>query len=37
MLGFIGLTDITVYRVEGTSMPGIKEGAWEKAVGALSI
>lgn len=37
MLGFIGLTDVTAYRVEGTNIPGIKEGAWEKAVGALSI
>jgi FMN-dependent NADH-azoreductase len=35
ILGFIGLTDITTLRVEGTSIPGIKEQAMEKAVGAI--
>jgi len=30
-LGFIGMTDITTVRVEGTSIPGIKETALSKA------
>ena len=37
ILGFIGLTDVTFYRVEGLSMAGIKEKAWEKAVGAVAV
>lgn len=36
MLGFIGITDVTVFRVEGTSVPGIQETAWEKAVSSLA-
>ena len=31
-LGFIGLTDITVFRIEGTNVPGVKETAWQKAL-----
>lgn len=30
-LGFLGMTDITVYRAEGINIPGIKEHALEKA------
>lgn len=36
MLAFIGMTDITIFRVEGTSVPGIQETAWEKAVSSLA-
>lgn len=32
VLGFIGLTDITVFRVEGTVVPGVKENALPKAL-----
>jgi len=37
ILGFIGLTDITTLRVEGTAIPGIKELAMEKAIGAIRV
>jgi len=37
MLGFIGLTDITILRVEGTSIPDLKDTALEKAVNAISL
>jgi FMN-dependent NADH-azoreductase len=37
ILGFIGMTDITTFRVEGTSIPGIQDTAWEKALAAVSI
>ena len=36
-LGFLGMTDVTVLRVEGTSMPGIQEKALEKAIGAIAV
>lgn len=32
VLGFVGMTDITVLRAEGTAMPGVLEHALEKAV-----
>lgn len=35
VLGFIGLTDITVFRVEGLSVPGVMENAWDKAVAGI--
>lgn len=31
VLGFIGITDITAFRVEGVAIPGIKENAMPKA------
>ena len=31
-LGFLGMTDITAFRVEGLSMPNLKENAWNKAL-----
>jgi len=34
-LGFIGLTDITVFRVEGTGMPELKEVALPKALAVV--
>jgi len=37
ILGFIGLTDITVFRAEGFSVPGLRETAMEKAVAAVTI
>ena len=37
VLGFIGLTDITVFRVEGTNIPGTKETALEKGIESVVI
>ena len=37
ILGFIGITDITTFRVEGLAIPGIKETAMEKAMANLSV
>lgn len=31
ILGFLGMTDVTVFRAEGTSIPGLKETAIAKA------
>jgi len=31
ILGFIGLTDVTTFRIEGTKIPGVLENAYEKA------
>ena len=36
VLGFIGLTDITAFRIEGTKMPGVMETALPKAVKTIS-
>jgi FMN-dependent NADH-azoreductase len=36
VLGFLGMTDIQVVRVEGVNIPGIQEAALEKAVNSLS-
>lgn len=35
VLGFMGLTDITVFRTEGTMIPGLKETALPKAVATV--
>lgn len=35
MLGFLGITDVTIYRVEGLGIPGIKETAFEKALKSI--
>ena len=35
VLGFIGLTDITTFRVEGTVVPGVKETALPKALSRI--
>ena len=32
ILGFIGITDITTFRVEGVAIPGIKENSLSKAI-----
>lgn len=37
VLGFIGLTDVTTLRVEGTAIPGIREHAMEKAVAGIRV
>jgi len=37
ILGFIGLTDITTLRVEGTSVPGVKEQAIFKALAGIKV
>ena len=34
-LSFMGLTDITTYRVEGLSIPGIQDTAFEKAIKSI--
>lgn len=36
MLGFIGLTDLTAFRVEGTAIPGVKDTALSKAQETVS-
>lgn len=37
ILGFLGMTDVTVYRAEGLSIPGIKEHALEKAIAEVEV
>lgn len=37
VLGFLGMTNVTVFRVEGTNIPGIKDGALEKGIGSVVI
>ncbi|WP_431209241.1 FMN-dependent NADH-azoreductase [Puia sp. P3] len=37
ILGFIGLTDITTIRVEGLAIPGLKDGALEKAIAGIHL
>lgn len=37
VLGFIGMTDVTVYRAEGLAMPELKDTALEKAVESIAI
>jgi len=36
-LGFLGMTDLTVFRAEGLKVPGVKEQAMEKAIGSIII
>jgi FMN-dependent NADH-azoreductase len=36
-LGFIGMTDVTVVRAEGTSLPGVKETALEKGINSIAV
>ncbi len=36
-LGFLGMTDQTVFRAEGLHIPGVKEHAFEKAVQSINI
>jgi FMN-dependent NADH-azoreductase len=37
IFGFMGMTDVTVFWVEGTSMPGMKETALERAIENIVI
>ncbi len=37
VLGHIGLTDVTVFRAEGTSMPGIQDTALEKGINSIHL
>ncbi len=37
VLGFIGITDLNVVRVEGTAIPGIQDTAFEKALASIHI
>jgi FMN-dependent NADH-azoreductase len=36
-LGFLGMTDLTVFRAEGLKVPGVKEHAMEKAIDSIKI
>lgn len=36
-LGFLGMTDLTVFRAEGLKVPGVKELAMEKAIESIKI
>lgn len=36
-LGFLGMTDLTVFRAEGLKVPGVKEQAMEKAIDSINI
>lgn len=37
ILSFIGLSDITSIRVEGLAIPGLKDTAFQKAIGSICI
>lgn len=37
MLGFLGMTDLTIFRVEGVNIPGVKEQALDKAIDSISV
>jgi FMN-dependent NADH-azoreductase len=37
ILGFIGITDITTYRIEGTGIPGIKEHSVQKGLESVAL
>ena len=37
VFGFLGITDITVVRVEGTSIPGVQESALTKGIDSILI
>jgi FMN-dependent NADH-azoreductase len=36
-LGFLGMTDLTIFRAEGVKVPGVKEHALEKAISSIHI
>jgi FMN-dependent NADH-azoreductase len=36
-LGFLGMTDLTVFRAEGLKVPGIKDHAFDKAIESITI
>ena len=37
MLGFLGMTDVTVFRAEGVKVTGVKEQALEKGIASIAI
>jgi len=37
VLGFMGMTDLTVYRAEGVNIPDLKEHALEKAIDSIAL
>jgi FMN-dependent NADH-azoreductase len=37
ILGFMGLTDITTYRIEGSGIPGVMENAVEKGLQSVAV
>jgi FMN-dependent NADH-azoreductase len=37
VLGFLGMTDLNLLRVEGVNIPGLKEGALDKAIESISL
>ncbi|MDB5139799.1 MAG: azoR [Mucilaginibacter sp.] len=37
ILSFIGLTDLTVFRVEGSAIPGVKDTALEKGINSIHL
>jgi FMN-dependent NADH-azoreductase len=37
VLGFLGMTDITTYRVEGVAIPGVQDTALEKSIQSIQI
>ena len=37
ILGFLGMTDVTAFRVEGVNMPDLKDQALEKAIAAITV
>ncbi|HTD40162.1 MAG TPA: NAD(P)H-dependent oxidoreductase [Mucilaginibacter sp.] len=37
ILGFIGITDVTTFRVEGTSVPDLKETAMQKGIDSIAV
>ncbi len=37
ILGFIGITDVNIIRVEGTAIPGIKDSALGKAIDSIVL
>lgn len=36
-LGFLGMTDLTVFRAEGLKLPGVKKHALEKGIASIAI
>jgi len=37
ILSFIGMTDITIFRVEGSSIPGVQDTALEKGISSIHL
>ncbi len=37
VLGFLGMTDLKLFRVEGVNIPGLKEQALDKAIESISL